>query len=241
MRRGCGGVGTSRARCTPGGGEIGRGDWGVGWEQSRGGLENKDDGSRAGGSAVGGGGGSGSENVRETPEERLRGLLREMDEAVRVLEEELAAAEEKGWNLLICAVGAEVEALREGEGMLRGLLEGSIASATREEESGVENSHLDIKGMGSHRRHGEGSAGHGDGSGLGAMWKRRGFGAGSQGSDGHDGLWKGKGRTGENGGHTSGSEQQQQLVDIEPASAADGRDEEEDDEPGPELLISHTE
>jgi hypothetical protein len=45
-----------------------------------------------------------------------------MGKVVKELESSLRIAEERGWNLLICALGAELEAFREGEGILRGAL-----------------------------------------------------------------------------------------------------------------------
>jgi hypothetical protein len=48
---------------------------------------------------------------------------RDMDEIVKDLEGKSKEAEMKGWNLLICAIGAELEAFKEGRELLRGLLE----------------------------------------------------------------------------------------------------------------------
>ena len=45
-----------------------------------------------------------------------------MGTIVRDLEGKAREAEEKRWNLLICAIGAELEAFREGEGLLRGVM-----------------------------------------------------------------------------------------------------------------------
>lgn len=45
-----------------------------------------------------------------------------MGGVIRSLEAKRDIAQEKGWNLLICAVGAELEAFREGEAILRGAL-----------------------------------------------------------------------------------------------------------------------
>jgi hypothetical protein len=54
--------------------------------------------------------------------EILRKQIRKMGGVITKLGETLSVAEEKGWNLLICAVGAELEAFKEGEGILRGAL-----------------------------------------------------------------------------------------------------------------------
>jgi len=46
-----------------------------------------------------------------------------MEEVIEKLEENVKVAEEEGWKLLICAIGAELAAFKEGEGILRGALE----------------------------------------------------------------------------------------------------------------------
>jgi pyruvate kinase len=48
--------------------------------------------------------------------------LDKMRAVMQGLEERVHVAEENGWNLLICAIGAELEAFRQAEGMLRGAL-----------------------------------------------------------------------------------------------------------------------
>jgi hypothetical protein len=47
------------------------------------------------------------------------------------LERNLGVAESKHWNLLVCAIGAELEAFKEGEGILRGALGTSSSSGER--------------------------------------------------------------------------------------------------------------
>lgn len=54
--------------------------------------------------------------------EKLRNQIGKMGGVITKLGETLSIAEERGWNLLICAVGAELEAFKEGEGILRGAL-----------------------------------------------------------------------------------------------------------------------
>lgn len=53
-------------------------------------------------------------------------ILKKQIEKIRVVIDRLSntakTAEDKRWNLLICAVGAELEAFKEGEGILRGAL-----------------------------------------------------------------------------------------------------------------------
>ncbi|RDW87497.1 hypothetical protein BP5796_03191 [Coleophoma crateriformis] len=54
--------------------------------------------------------------------EALKRQVAKMGSVISDLAANLKIAEEKHWNLLICAVGAEVEAFREGENILRGAL-----------------------------------------------------------------------------------------------------------------------
>ncbi|KAI9051816.1 hypothetical protein LZ554_004079 [Drepanopeziza brunnea f. sp. 'monogermtubi'] len=54
--------------------------------------------------------------------EMLRKQTGKMGEVIEKLSGTVRTAEEKGWNLLICAVGAELEAFKEGEQILRGAL-----------------------------------------------------------------------------------------------------------------------
>ncbi|KAI4177513.1 MAG: hypothetical protein LQ346_007689, partial [Caloplaca aetnensis] len=49
-------------------------------------------------------------------------VLRAMGEAKGNIGGAVSVAEEKGWNLLVVAVGAELEALVQAEGVLRGVL-----------------------------------------------------------------------------------------------------------------------
>lgn len=60
----------------------------------------------------------------------LREQIEKMSAVIKELESTRALVESKGWNLLICAVGAELEAFKEGEGILRGAL-GMISPPSR--------------------------------------------------------------------------------------------------------------
>ncbi|KAH7379718.1 hypothetical protein BKA64DRAFT_749893 [Cadophora sp. MPI-SDFR-AT-0126] len=52
----------------------------------------------------------------------LRKQIDRMGEVIKTLSDTLGVAESRGWNLLICAVGAELEAFKEGEEILKGAL-----------------------------------------------------------------------------------------------------------------------
>ncbi|KAK3937219.1 hypothetical protein QBC46DRAFT_452120 [Diplogelasinospora grovesii] len=61
-------------------------------------------------------------DIQVTPEQAMHRQLDKMGAVMAGLQEKLRIAEERGWNLLICAIGAELEAFKEAEGMLRGAL-----------------------------------------------------------------------------------------------------------------------
>ena len=56
-------------------------------------------------------------------EQDTRVLVRAVEDALGALQEREELAKEQGWNFLVCAVGAEVEALARGREVLAGLLE----------------------------------------------------------------------------------------------------------------------
>jgi hypothetical protein len=59
---------------------------------------------------------------QSSPGERLKELLVQMDTVIEDLESKLHTAEEKNWKLLIAAIGAELDALRQGRTILKGVL-----------------------------------------------------------------------------------------------------------------------
>ncbi|PVH88153.1 hypothetical protein DL98DRAFT_509638 [Cadophora sp. DSE1049] len=62
----------------------------------------------------------------------LRKQIDKMGEVIKTLSATLQVAEDRGWNLLICAVGAELEAFKEGEEILKGAL-GTTKGKDKEE------------------------------------------------------------------------------------------------------------
>lgn len=62
----------------------------------------------------------------------LREQVGKMGDVIEKLERNLGVAESKHWNLLVCAIGAELEAFKEGEGILRGALGMKPSSGGRE-------------------------------------------------------------------------------------------------------------
>ncbi|KAI9732715.1 MAG: hypothetical protein M1818_007449 [Claussenomyces sp. TS43310] len=53
----------------------------------------------------------------------LKEQVSKMNTVIAELQDKMERAESEGWNLLICAMGAELEAFREGMGILHGVLE----------------------------------------------------------------------------------------------------------------------
>ena len=56
------------------------------------------------------------------PKTGMLTILNHMDSAITEIEGTLSLAESKDWNLLVCCIGAELEALREGREMLQAAL-----------------------------------------------------------------------------------------------------------------------
>ena len=73
-------------------------------------------------------------NTPSSPDQVMRAQLDKMAAVYTGLEERLHLAEEKGWNLLICAIGAELEAFKQAEEMLRSTLSPE-GSPKREDDS----------------------------------------------------------------------------------------------------------
>ncbi|KAH7166294.1 hypothetical protein EDB81DRAFT_282975 [Dactylonectria macrodidyma] len=85
----------------------------------------------------------------------ISGHLASMDSVVQELEQRLQLSEERHWNLLICAIGAELEAFVEAQGLLKAtfgapeeeadLLAESSHSLTVKDEAGVQSQEYDVK------------------------------------------------------------------------------------------------
>lgn len=84
--------------------------------------------------------------VASSPEQAMYNQLDKMAAVMSGLEEHLQIAEERGWNLLICAIGAELEAFKQAEALLRDALHAAgfepppIISSSQEERNGREQS-----------------------------------------------------------------------------------------------------
>ena len=75
--------------------------------------------------------------VQRRREAGMRRILEKLKSTRTNLEEKLAFAEAKGWTLMVCCIGAEIEALREGHDVLEGALTGTAKQDTSSDsESG---------------------------------------------------------------------------------------------------------
>ncbi|OXV09770.1 hypothetical protein Egran_02468 [Elaphomyces granulatus] len=54
----------------------------------------------------------------KSDEDQAELIIQDMDETIRRIEDKLSIAEEKDWKLLICCIGAELEAFKEGKAIL---------------------------------------------------------------------------------------------------------------------------
>jgi hypothetical protein len=93
-----------------------------------------------------------------TQEELLQHQMVEMDSVAKEVEKRMEIAEDKHWNLLICAIGAELEAFREAQELLRDAL-GDDGKA----DSEVPSQHpreieVEVKESGDHDQHHEESS-----------------------------------------------------------------------------------
>ncbi|KFA54180.1 hypothetical protein S40293_06299 [Stachybotrys chartarum IBT 40293] len=73
-----------------------------------------------------------------TTEDLITEQLHHMDEVLLELEHRMQLAESKNWNLLICAIGAELEAFRTAHGLLRELVGGPPSTVDKQTHDGAE-------------------------------------------------------------------------------------------------------
>ncbi|TVY21769.1 hypothetical protein LARI1_G001231 [Lachnellula arida] len=66
----------------------------------------------------------------------FRSQVGKMGVVIEKLKDIMGTAEDRGWNLLICAVGAELQAFTEGEGLLRSALEFAEQQQKDDDEPG---------------------------------------------------------------------------------------------------------
>lgn len=71
--------------------------------------------------------------------DRLKGQIGKMKQVIGKLAETAKVAETKGWNLLVVAIGAELQAFRQGEEILRGALKSMGGEIDDEHDGNDEN------------------------------------------------------------------------------------------------------
>lgn len=62
-------------------------------------------------------------DTHSPPDEGMRKLLEQMDPVIAHVESKFKLAESRDWKLLVCCIGAELEALKEGRLLLQGTLD----------------------------------------------------------------------------------------------------------------------
>jgi len=82
----------------------------------------------------------------------IEGLVERLDGVVKLLEQRLKEAEVHGWNLLVCTIGAELEALRKGHTILGSLRPHSPAHESSPVREFVEETNDQQMGSSSSRR-----------------------------------------------------------------------------------------
>jgi predicted nucleic acid-binding Zn-ribbon protein len=138
----------------------------------------------------------------------LKARISKMDSVISDLEAKVRRAETEGWNLLICGLGAEMEAFREGRGILHQVL-GDIAPDEIKETSLP---HTDDSGQG---------------HGLDEM---------NEGTDGTNGVRNGASKNGGTVKTDDGEGDRERVARREVVYRSET--ESEDDGPHPDLLVS---
>ncbi|KAK4447815.1 hypothetical protein QBC34DRAFT_408932 [Podospora aff. communis PSN243] len=83
-------------------------------------------------------GGGTNKTSLPSPEQAMHAQLEKMATVIQGLEDRLHLAEDKGWNLLICAIGAELAAFKEAEYLLREALRGAGLEVGEQDDQGTE-------------------------------------------------------------------------------------------------------
>lgn len=83
---------------------------------------------------------------RKTEEDLFRAQYRDLQETIREMRDRLQYAEERGWNLLVAAIGAELEGFMESERILSDLMSNMGYENLREELAGA--GRVDVPGQG---------------------------------------------------------------------------------------------
>ncbi|MCJ1393942.1 hypothetical protein MMC18_006818 [Xylographa bjoerkii] len=158
----------------------------------------------------------------------MEAILQHMNRAISILSTQLDFAQSQGWRLLVCSIGAELEALREGrEMLLSALSQSSLLPDTRGLSSLDEMAGSQL-GSGTLRRKEDDVLNTDQGSTMPSSASQS-FYTTKEASLGRSGLGGGDEAT---NGSVLGD-----LAELQERSVE--RSEDEDDEPGPDLLVEH--
>lgn len=198
--------------------------------------------------SVGGGGGGGGLN-NGSAEDGMRSVLRQMQWAKFRLESQLDKAEGQGWKLLVCCIGAELEAVIEGYDVLNSALQPRTTSSLMDDD---DETRAAPTADGQHENSAAAAAAAGDAdqdaepnitarSSKGGHMKADSVaGGGGDGDGGDQRLHQLQG--GVRLGHHRPHEQHLGgLRRSEPTNNDNDDDDDDDEGPGPDLLISHVE
>ena len=161
-------------------------------------------------------------------EDRHAALLLQLDRLIASLQDDLGTAESNSWNLLICCLGAELEALEQGRVLLGGAPEPSLqknANGTKPE--------------GQPNDPDEEASNHPDDLLNGAILNSPGAGSNQSLEDTLKAFGDGTESKGKQPVRLDQSSSP--IFETPPARSKtlDSRDESEDDDPGPDFLLSH--
>ncbi|KAL9115507.1 MAG: hypothetical protein Q9227_000828 [Pyrenula ochraceoflavens] len=173
-------------------------------------------------------------------ETEVRDVLGDMDAMIDNLSSRLQHAESRKWNLLVCALGAELEAFKEGKAMLM-----DAAGMTQvEEEVGNVNGKGEEDLLAEEHREDERVREQGGSDGDGS--DRGGGGGGGKGGNNEqkpfiDPVDPLQGTVEDDSTHQPSEPRAQKVSNrVTPTITTNVSESSEDDEPGPEFLISHT-
>lgn len=197
-----------------------------------------------------GDGGGGLDN--ESAEDGMRSVLRQMQRAKSRLESQLDVVEGRGWKLLVCCIGAELEAVIEGYDVLNSALHPRAISPLMDDD---EDTRAPVTADGQHQHDENGVAAAARNaewdtepnitarsSNGGSIMADSGGGGGDDEGDQRLHHLQGGVRLGHHQPpqHHDGSRRSEPIRILD-AREDDDEDDDEDEGPGPELLISHPE
>lgn len=187
----------------------------------------------------------------ENAEHGMRSVLRQMQQVKSRLESQLNIAEGRGWKLLVCCIGAELEAVIEGYDVLNSALHARPKSPLMHDDDEM-SAAATADGQPQHDKSDVAAGAHDAEQGADPTIGARRSNGGSVQADGGgrgDGgdQWLHQLQGGVRLGHHEPHQHQDGSRRSEPIKISDAREDDDDDDddedegPGPDLLISHLE